>query len=124
MKKQDAAVLVAVGIGLAIASPVYLTLALVAGRSVLGQDLITLFVQTALVAIPFLVLAGKMVYDKLTWAVGVVLTVPAWAFFLYIGVRYQLSGDTSGVGGEAAVLLVWPFVVSFACVRLAQWRSR
>jgi hypothetical protein len=124
VKKQDTAVLVAVGIGLAIAAPVYVTLALVSGRSVLGQELMMLFVHAALIAMPFLILAGKMFYDKLTWVAGVVLIVPAWALFLYAGVRYQLSGDTSGVGGEAAVVLVWPFLVSFACVRLAHWRAR
>lgn len=124
MKKQDTAVLVAVGIGLAIAAPVYVTLKLVAGRSVLGEELVHLFVHAALIAMPFLILAGKMLYDKLTWAVGVALIVPAQALFLYAGVRYQLSGDTSGVGGEVAVLLVWPFLVTFACVRLASWRSR
>jgi hypothetical protein len=59
-----------------------------------------------------------------TWVTGVALTVPAWVFFLYTSVSYQLRGDTSGVGGEAAIMLVWPFVVTVTCIRLTRWRSR
>jgi hypothetical protein len=85
---------------------------------------VPVFISAALAALPFLTLAGKMLYDKVTWVIGVALIVPAWVFLLYTAVSYQLSGDSSGVGGEALIILVWPILVTIICVRLGRWRSQ
>lgn len=124
MKKQDAAVLVALGIGLAIVMPFHVITAHFARRPVLDETLVPVFISAALAALPFLTLAGKMLYDKVTWVIGVALIVPAWVFLLYTAVSSQLSGDTSGVGGEALIILVWPILVTIVCVRLARWRAQ
>lgn len=124
MKRQDTAVLVALSIGLAIVVPFHAITAHFAKRPVFSERLVPVFISAALAALPFLTFAGKMLYDKLTWAVGVALIVPAWLFLLYTAVSYQMRGDTSGVGGEALITLVWPILVTIICVRLARWRSQ
>jgi hypothetical protein len=124
LKNQDAAVLVALGIGLAIVMPFHVITAHFAKRPVFDELLVPVFISAALAALPFLTLAGKMLYDKVTWVIGVALIVPAWVFLLYTAVSYQLSGDSSGVGGEALIILVWPILVTIICVRLGRWRSQ
>lgn len=117
------AALVALLIGLAVVAPVYAVFHVVTGRSVLEEEPELLLIHAAMAAMPFLILAGKNLYDRPTWIAGVVLTIPAWALYLYAGLRYHWSKDTSGVGGEAAILLVWPFAVSIIRVRLGRFRS-
>jgi hypothetical protein len=124
LKKQDAAVLVAPGTGLAVVLPFHVLTAHYARRPVFDETLVPVFISAALAALPFLTLAGKMLYDKVTWAIGVALTVPAWLFLLYNAVSYQMRDDTSGVGGEGLIILVWPILVTIICVRLARWRSQ
>ena len=124
LKLQNRAALVAVLIGLGIVAPVYVVFHVVTGRSLLQEEPGLLFIHAAMAAMPFLILTGKNLYDRLTWIVGVALTLPAWALYLYAGLRYHWSKDTSGVGGEAAILLVWPFIVSLICVWLGRSRRR
>ena len=123
-KSQNIATLVALLIGLVIVAPVYLIFDFVTGRSVFEEEPELLFIHAATAAMPFLILAGMKLYDRPTWIAGFALTIPAWALYLYSGLRYHWSNDNSGVGGEAAILLVWPFVISFICVRLGRYRSR
>jgi hypothetical protein len=123
VKRQNIATLVALLIGLGIIAPVYATFDFVTGRSVLNEEPELLVVHVAMAAMPFLILAGKNLYDWLAWIAGVALTISAWALYLYAGLRYHWSKDASGVGGEAAIVLIWPFIVSFICVRIARSRA-
>jgi hypothetical protein len=60
LKKQDVAVLVAVGIGLSIVMPFHVITAHFARRPVLDETLGPVFISALLAALPFLALASKM----------------------------------------------------------------
>jgi len=73
--------------------------------------------QMVIVAIPFLVLAMGGVRARLPWLTGLALTAALWGYFLFEGVRYQWSGDTSGANiGLGVIMLASPLLISFACI--------
>ena len=124
LDRQGWATLIALAIGLGVVVPFHTVFELVTGRSVFAGEPELLLVHSAMVAMPFLILAGKNLYDKVAWATGVALTLPAWVLLLYEGIRYNLSGDNSGVGGAAFLIVLWPILVTLLCVRLGRARSR
>lgn len=81
--------------------------------------------QILLVAAPFGLLALFGVRDRAAWVLGLGVTALLWGYYLYDGIRYQLSGDTSGVNmGLAFLLMVSPVFISIACFAVAAWKRR
>lgn len=109
-------VLRALGIGVGVVVATKLAFAGLTGRPLtfsFGVDL----VQMVMVAIPFLMLAMGRVRARLPWLTGLALTAAFWGYYLYEGVRYQWSGDTSGANiGLGLILLASPVLISFACI--------
>ena len=109
-------VLRALGIGVGVVVATKLAFAGLTGRPIAiepGVDLL----QMVIVSIPFLMLAMGRVRARLPWLTGLALTAALWGYYLYEGVRYQWSGDTSGVNfGLVLIMLASPVLISLACI--------
>ena len=109
-------VLYALGIGAAVVALTKLAFAGLTGRPLNFSFSVDIF-QLVIVAIPFLVLAMGGVRARLPWLTGLALTIALWSYYLYDGVRYHWTGDTSGANiGLGLILLASPLVISFACI--------
>ena len=83
----------------------------------LAIELAVDLLHMVIVSIPFLMLAMGGVHARLPWLTGLALTAALWGYYLYEGVRYQWSGDTSGVNiGLGLIMLASPVLISFACI--------
>jgi hypothetical protein len=91
----------------------------------LAEEWSVFLFQILLAAAPFGLLAYFGVRDRSAWVLGIGLTAILWGYYLYDGIRYQLSGDTSGVNmGLAFLLMASPIFISIACFALAAWKRR
>ena len=109
-------VLLALGIGLAVVGLTSLGFSAATGRPLEGSLEIYLF-QLTIVSLPFLVLAMGGVRARRPWLVGLLLTGALWGYYLFEGIRYQLSGDRSGANiGLGLLLLASPLLISIACI--------
>lgn len=81
--------------------------------------------QVLLIAAPFGLLSISGIKSKVPWLVGVALTVAFWGYYLFTGVRYQLSGDRSGVDfGLAFAMLLSPLIIFAICFAVAKAGTR
>ena len=79
--------------------------------------------QVLIVAAPFGLMALFGIRDRSAWLLGIILTALPWGYYLYDGIRYQLSNDTSGANiGLGLILMVSPIFISIACFALAAWQ--
>ncbi len=68
-------------------------------------------------AAPFGLLALAGIRNRAAWLVGLALTAAFWGYYLFVGIRYQLSGDRSGANiGLGLVMLLSPLIISAACL--------
>ena len=104
---------------------VALSFSIVTGRPLnLGEEWGVFLFQMVLVAVPFGLLALAGIRHKAPWIMGGALTAALWGYYLFDGIRYQLSGDRSGVNfGLAFLMLASPVIISGACLVTAQFRK-
>ena len=70
----------------------------------IGEEWAIYLVQMLLVAAPSGLLALASANGKSPCLVGLTMTVVLWGYYFYDGVRYQLSGDTSGANIGLAII--------------------
>jgi hypothetical protein len=116
----------AIVIGPAIVAGEALAFAALTGRPVdLSAEGGVLLFEMLIVAAPFLLLSLAGTSDKLPWLVAFALTFALWGYFLFDGVRYQWSGDTSGANiGLGLIMLVSPLFITGAAMAVYAWRRR
>ena len=77
--------------------------------------------QILIAAAPFGLLALAGIRNRAAWLVGLALTAAFWGYYLFEGLRYQLSNDSSGANiGLGLVMLLSPVMISAACLIAAK----
>jgi hypothetical protein len=116
----------AVAVGPAVVAGVTLAFAALTGRRPdLAAEGGVFLIQALMVAAPFLLLSLKGTRDRLPWLVALGLTLAAWGYYLFEGVRYQWSGDRSGVDmGVALGMLVSPLLIAGAAYGIYALRRK
>ncbi len=116
----------ALGIGVFTIVAVHAAFSLATGAPLnLGEEWGIFLSQMLLVAAPFGLLALAEVRDGVAWLVGGAFTATLWGYYLFDGIRYQLSDEISGANiGLGLMLLVSPVFISVACLATAAFRRR
>lgn len=91
--------------------------ALITGKSLdLDEEWGVLLFQALLAGAPFGLLAISGIRNRAPWLVGIAMTVAFWGYYFFDGVRYQLSGDSSGANiGLGILMMVSPIIITGAC---------
>jgi hypothetical protein len=108
-------VVAALAIGIGTVGAVNLGFSLMTARPMAATSVAV--VEVVIVAMPFLFLALSRISARPPWLTGLALTFGLWGYYLFEGVRTQLSGETSGANiGLGLLMLASPFIIIAACL--------